>query len=122
VALNLALSQDRAEVEGRCERRTASAWWIYQPAVRRINRELERTNSQPRLNSLSNPTIEGGNITPPMKLQAMRLALYLDSVQQTPNVSGNNYREYVMNLTRQFQQLAAEQRKDAKRLGRMRIR
>jgi hypothetical protein len=52
----------------------------------------------------------------------MRLALYLDSIQQTPNVSGNNYREYVINLTRQFQQLAAEQRKDAKRLGRMRIR
>jgi len=52
----------------------------------------------------------------------MRLALYLDSIQQTPNVSGNNYREYVVNLGRQFQQLAPEQRKDAKRLGRMRIR
>lgn len=52
----------------------------------------------------------------------MRLALYLNSIQQTPNVSGNNYREYVVNLSRQFQQLAAEERKDAKRLGRMRIR
>lgn len=66
--------------------------------------------------------MEGGSITPPIKLQAMRLALYLDSIQETPNVSGKNYREYVVNLSRQFQQLAAEQRKDAKRLGRMRIR
>jgi hypothetical protein len=69
-----------------------------------------------------NYPMEGGSITPPIKIQVMRLALYLDSIQQTPNVSGNNYREYVVNLTRQFQQLAAEQRKDAKRLGRMRIR
>jgi hypothetical protein len=52
----------------------------------------------------------------------MRLALYLDSIQQTPNVSGNNYREYVVNLSRQLEQLAPEQRKHAKRLGRMRIR
>jgi hypothetical protein len=52
----------------------------------------------------------------------MRLALYLDSIQQKPNVSGNNYREYVVNLSRQLEQLAPEQRKDAKRLGRMRIR
>ena len=66
--------------------------------------------------------MEGGSITPPIKLQAMRLALYLDSIQETPNVSGDNYREYVVNLSLQFQQLAAEQRKDAKRLGRMRIR
>jgi hypothetical protein len=69
-----------------------------------------------------NYPMEGGSITPPIKIQVMRLALYLDSIQQTPNVSGNTYREYVVNLTRQFQQLAAEQRKDAKRLGRMRIR
>lgn len=66
--------------------------------------------------------MEGGSITPPIKIQVMRLALYLDSIQQTPNVSGDNYREYVVNLTRQFQQLSAEQREDAKRLGRMRIR
>lgn len=66
--------------------------------------------------------MEGGCITPPIRIQAMRLALYLDSIQQTPNVSGNNYREYVVNLSRQFQQLSAGQRKDAKRLGRMRIR
>jgi hypothetical protein len=66
--------------------------------------------------------MEGGSITLPIKKQAMRLALYLDSIQQTPNVSGNNYREYVVDLSRQFQQLAPEQRKDAKRLGRMRIR
>jgi hypothetical protein len=52
----------------------------------------------------------------------MRLALYLDSIQQKPNVSGNNYREYVVNLGRQLEQLAPEQRKDAKRLGQMRIR
>lgn len=50
----------------------------------------------------------------------MRLALYLDSIQQTPNVSGNSYREYI--VSRQFQQLAAAQRKDAKRFGRIRIR
>lgn len=66
--------------------------------------------------------MEGGSITPPIKLQAMRLALYLDSIQETPNVSGDNYREYVVNLSRQFEQLAPEQRRDAKRLGRMRIR
>jgi hypothetical protein len=65
--------------------------------------------------------MEGGSITHPIKLQAMRLALYLDLIQQAPNVSGNSYREYV-NLSRQFEQLAAEQRKDAKRIGRMRIR
>jgi hypothetical protein len=69
-----------------------------------------------------NKPMEGGSITPPIKSQAMRLALYLDSIQQTPNISGNNYREYVVNLSRQFQQLAFEERKDAKRLGRMRIR
>src|SRR3984957_1598251 len=69
-----------------------------------------------------NHPMEGGSITPPIKIQAMRLALYLDSIQQAPNISGNSYREYVVNLSCQFQQLAAEQRKDAKRLGRMRIR
>jgi hypothetical protein len=52
----------------------------------------------------------------------MRLALYLDSIQLTPNVSGKNYREYVVNLSRQLEQLAPEQRKEGKRRGRMRIR
>jgi hypothetical protein len=52
----------------------------------------------------------------------MRLALYLDSIQQVPNVSGESYREYVGNLSRQYQNLSGEQRKEAKSLGRMRIR
>jgi hypothetical protein len=69
-----------------------------------------------------NQPMEGGSLTPPIKLQAMRLALYLDSIHQTPNVSGNSYREYLVNLSRQFQQLSTEQRKNAKRTGRMRLR
>lgn len=52
----------------------------------------------------------------------MRLALYLDSIQEAPNVSGESYRAYVGNLSHQYQQLSAEQRKEAKSLGRMRIR
>jgi hypothetical protein len=68
-----------------------------------------------------NPSKEDG-IMPSIKSQAMRLALYLSSVQQLPSVWGESYREYVDDLTRQFQQLQAEQREEAKRLGRMRIR
>ena len=35
---------------------------------------------------------------PSLKSQAMRLALYLHSIQQTPNVSGESYPECVGNL------------------------
>src|SRR5258707_1109565 len=52
--------------------------------------------------------MEGGSITPPIRNQAMRLAVYLDSIQQTPNVSGNNYREYVVNLSRQLEPISAK--------------
>jgi hypothetical protein len=52
----------------------------------------------------------------------MRLALYLDSVQQTPNVSGESYPECIKSLMDQFQRLPEEQRKEARRLGRIRIR
>lgn len=52
----------------------------------------------------------------------MRLALYLHSIQQTPNVSGESYPECISNLMGQFQKLPAEQRKEGKRLGRIRIR
>lgn len=51
----------------------------------------------------------------------MRLALYLDSIHQTPNVSGTSYRDSVGNLMRQFQKLPAEHRKEGRRLGRIRI-
>lgn len=51
----------------------------------------------------------------------MCLALYLQSIQQTPNVSGESYRGWVSNLMSQLQQLPGEQRKEAKRLGRIRI-
>lgn len=52
----------------------------------------------------------------------MRLALYIHSLQLTPNVSGKSYSECVGNLMRQFQKLPDEQRKEGKRLGRIRIR
>jgi hypothetical protein len=52
----------------------------------------------------------------------MRLALYLDSIQQTPNVSGEDYRECISNLVGQFEKLQTEQRKEGRRLGRIRIR
>ncbi len=52
----------------------------------------------------------------------MRLALYLDSIHQTPNMSGRSYRECLGKLVRQFQKLSVEQRKEARRLGRIRIR
>lgn len=69
-----------------------------------------------------NRSIEGGIITPSLRYQVMRLALYLDSIQLTPNVSGENYSECVVNLNSQFQKLPAEQTKEGRRLGRMRIR
>jgi hypothetical protein len=59
---------------------------------------------------------------PSLKSQAMRLALYLDSVQQTPNVSGESYLDCIHSLMGQFQRLSVEQRKEARRLGRIRIR
>lgn len=52
----------------------------------------------------------------------MRLALYLHSIQQTPNVSGESYPECISNLMGQFQDLPAEKRKEGRRLGRIRIR
>jgi len=52
----------------------------------------------------------------------MRLALYLDSIYQTPNVSAASYRKCVGNFMRQFQELSAENRKEGGRLGRLRIR
>jgi len=51
----------------------------------------------------------------------MRLALYLDSIHQTPNMSARTYRKCVGQLMHQFRNLPAEQRKEAKRLGRIRI-
>jgi hypothetical protein len=60
--------------------------------------------------------------TPTLKNQAMRLALYLDVIQQTPNVSGEDYRECISNLMGQFEMLQPEQRKEGRRLGRIRIR
>ncbi len=66
--------------------------------------------------------IEGGTISFSLKSQAMRLALYLESIHQTPNLSNTSYRESIGNLMRQFQELPAEQRKDGRLLGRLRIR
>jgi hypothetical protein len=52
----------------------------------------------------------------------MRLTLYLDSIQQMPNVSGETYPELIKNLMSQFENLQTEQRKEGRRLGRIRIR
>jgi hypothetical protein len=52
----------------------------------------------------------------------LRLALYLDSVGQTPNVSGETYPERINSLMGQFQRLSAEQRKEARLLAKVRIR
>jgi hypothetical protein len=52
----------------------------------------------------------------------MRLALYLDSIDKTPTVSGETYPERIKNLTSQFENLQIEQRKEGRRIGRIRIR
>jgi hypothetical protein len=53
---------------------------------------------------------------------ALRLALYLDCIGVKPILSGRSYREYCFALSTQFLSMGAEQRKEARRRGRKRIR
>lgn len=51
----------------------------------------------------------------------MRLALYIRSIGVAPNIAGQNYCERLTNLGHQFEQLDANQRRDAKKRGRQLI-
>jgi hypothetical protein len=48
----------------------------------------------------------------------MQLALYIHSIGIEPNITGQNYRAYVGNLDRQFQQLDYGRRQEAEQRGR----
>lgn len=52
----------------------------------------------------------------------MRLAIYLNSIGITPDLAGNSYRDYLVNLTRQIQHLEQDQQKQARQNGRILIR
>ena len=54
--------------------------------------------------------------------QALRLALYLSCAQIMPQFSGHSYRDDEASFTRQFQNLAIEIRREARRTGRRLIR
>jgi hypothetical protein len=54
--------------------------------------------------------------------QALRLALYLSRVHILPQLSGQSYRDDEATLSRQFQNLSFEIRREARRAGRRLIR
>jgi hypothetical protein len=53
---------------------------------------------------------------------ALRLALYLSCVQIIPQLSGQSHRDDEATLTRPFQNLSIEMRREARRTGRRLIR